>query len=229
VIPGRRFRVGAVTRATNPASASFARPVESRSWRPPRGSQDGSASIEMAMWCTGRSRVDSSGSETFCSGQNRHALASLEGKASTDQPTLRNVRSARRMRSLCVVCSSAARSSSARRSCGSSRTGTISDGPLPRRGRPLPRSLPTFEPHSASLASASTNSSVTGTSLLVGGVSGVIRVGKEVAVHGAHGHRVDHEPTTVVELQDDELEQIACAVVPSSRVRRGSSSRPSSA
>ncbi|MDX6618503.1 MAG: hypothetical protein QOK36_889 [Gaiellales bacterium] len=37
-------------------------------------------------------------------------------------------------------------------------------------------------------------------------------MGQEVAVHGPHGHRVDHEPTTIVELQDDELEQIACAV-----------------
>ena len=36
-------------------------------------------------------------------------------------------------------------------------------------------------------------------------------MGQEVAVHGAHGHRVDHEPTTIVELQNDELEQIACA------------------
>jgi hypothetical protein len=34
-------------------------------------------------------------------------------------------------------------------------------------------------------------------------------VGQEVAVDEAHGHRVDHKPTTIVELQDDELEEIA--------------------
>ena len=45
--------------------------------------------------------------------------------------------------------------------------------------------------------------------MLVGGVSGVIGVRQELAVCGAHGHRVDHKPTTIVELQDDELEQIA--------------------
>jgi hypothetical protein len=37
-------------------------------------------------------------------------------------------------------------------------------------------------------------------------------VGQEVAVDGAHGHCVDHEPTTVVEFQDDELEQVAGAI-----------------